>query len=79
MGAKCEQQDSASDEPVVLVFRHLEREWQLPFRTSPPRMWAPSANSKVRLVEPSGVQALKNPNPLKDVEGQVVLVVIELS
>jgi len=30
-------------------------------------------------VEPSGVQALKNPNPLKDVEGLVVLVVAELS
>jgi len=25
------------------------------------------------LVEPSGVQALKNPNPLKDVEASVVL------
>jgi len=31
------------------------------------------------IVEPSGVQALKNPNPLKDVEGLVVLVVAELS
>jgi len=30
-------------------------------------------------VEPSGVQALKNPNPLKDVEGLVVLAVAELS
>jgi len=30
-------------------------------------------------VEPSGVQALKNPNPLKDVEGLVVLAVVELS
>jgi len=29
-------------------------------------------------VEPSDVQALKNPNPLKDVEGLVVLVVAEL-
>jgi len=27
----------------------------------------------VRDVEPSGVQALKNPNPLKDVEAFVVL------
>jgi len=31
--AKREQQGLASDEPVVLVFRHLEREWQLPLRT----------------------------------------------
>jgi len=31
------------------------------------------------VVEPSGVQALKNSNPLKDVEGLVVLVVAELS
>ena len=30
-------------------------------------------------VEPSGIQALKNPNPLKDVEGLDVLVVAELS
>ena len=30
-------------------------------------------------VEPSGVQALKNPNPLKDVEGLAVLAVAELS
>jgi len=30
-------------------------------------------------VEPSGVQALKNPNPLEDVEGLVVLAVAELS
>jgi len=30
-------------------------------------------------VEPSGVQALKNPNPLKVVEGLVVLAVAELS
>jgi len=29
-------------------------------------------------VEPSGVQALKNPNPLKDVEDLVVLVVAVL-
>jgi len=29
-------------------------------------------------VEPSGVQALKNPNPLKDVEAFVVLVVAVL-
>jgi len=31
------------------------------------------------IVEPSGVQALKNPNPLKDVEGLAVLAVVELS
>jgi len=30
-------------------------------------------------VEPSGVQALKNPNPLKDVEGLAVFAVAELS
>jgi len=30
-------------------------------------------------VEPSGVQALKNPNPLKDVEALAVLVVDVLS
>jgi len=29
-------------------------------------------------VEPSGVQALKNPNPLKDVEASTVLVVAVL-
>jgi len=28
---------------------------------------------RVQGVEPSGVQALKNPNPLKDVEALVVL------
>ena len=33
----------------------------------------------VDTVEPSGVQALKNPNPLKDVEGLAVLAVAELS
>jgi len=32
-----------------------------------------------RSVEPSGVQALKNPSPLKDVEGLAVLAVAELS
>jgi len=32
----------------------------------------------VLCVEPSGVQALKNPNPLKDVEALVVLVVAVL-
>jgi len=32
----------------------------------------------VSSVEPSGVQALKNPNPLKDVEALVVLVVAVL-
>jgi len=30
------------------------------------------------LVEPSGVQALKNPNPLKDVEALAVLAVAML-
>jgi len=30
------------------------------------------------LVEPSGVQALKNPNPLKDVEASIVLDVVVL-
>jgi len=30
-------------------------------------------------IEPSGVQALKNPNPLKDVEGLAELAVAELS
>jgi len=34
--------------------------------------------SKLQGVEPSGVQALKNPNPLKDVEALVVLVVAVL-
>jgi len=29
-------------------------------------------------VEPSGVQALKNPNPLKDVEASAVLDVVVL-
>jgi len=33
---------------------------------------------KMRVVEPSGVQALKNPNPLKDVEAFVVLGVVVL-
>jgi len=32
-----------------------------------------------RCVEPSGVQALKNPNPLKDVEALTVLAVAVLS
>jgi len=32
----------------------------------------------VKIVEPSGVQALKNPNPLKDVEASVVLDVVVL-
>jgi len=32
----------------------------------------------VHTVEPSGVQALKNPNPLKDVEALAVLVVVVL-
>jgi len=35
VAAKCEQQGSTSDEPVILVFRHLEREWQLPLRSLP--------------------------------------------
>ena len=34
--------------------------------------------SFVFTFEPSGVQALKNPNPLKDVEGLAVLAVAEL-
>jgi len=34
---------------------------------------------EVETVELSGVQALKNPNPLKDVEGLVVLAVAEQS
>ena len=29
VGAKCEEQGSTDDELVALVFRHLEREWQL--------------------------------------------------
>jgi len=33
---------------------------------------------KASSVEPSGVQALKNPNPLKDVEALVVLAVAVL-
>ena len=33
----------------------------------------------VVFFEPSGVQTLKNPNPLKDVEGLAVLAVAELS
>jgi len=42
--------------------------------------WAkPHLQLLVLLVEPSGVQALKNPNPLKDVEGLAVLAVAELS
>jgi len=53
VGAKYEQQGSTSDEPVVLVFRHLEREWQLPLRTPPPRAWTPSTNNKVRPVNSS--------------------------
>jgi len=32
----------------------------------------------INTVEPSGVQALKNPNPLKDVEALVVLAVAVL-
>jgi len=32
----------------------------------------------VKCVEPSGVQALKNPNPLKDVEALTLLVVVVL-
>jgi len=33
---------------------------------------------RASIVEPSGVQALKNPNPLKDVEASVVLDVVVL-
>jgi len=36
------------------------------------------AYSEVDTVEPSGVQALKNPNPLKDVESFAVVVVAVL-
>jgi len=43
-----------------------------------PRQWYERL-SNFLFVEPSGVQALKNPNPLKDVEGLVVLVIAELS
>ena len=32
-----------------------------------------SSPSGVSIVEPSGVQVLKNPNPLKDVEASAVL------
>jgi len=35
--------------------------------------------NRVPSVEPSGVQTLKNSNPLKDVEGLAVLAVAELS
>jgi len=42
-------------------------------------MGFPNKMFKDIYVEPSGVQALKNPNPLKDVEGLVVLAVAELS
>jgi len=31
------------------------------------------SDQEVLVVEPSGVQALKNPNPLKDVEASAVL------
>jgi len=34
---------------------------------------------ELTVVEPSGVQALKNPNPLKDDERLAMLVVAELS
>jgi len=34
--------------------------------------------NKMTHVEPSGVQALKNPNPLKDVEALAVLGVVVL-
>jgi len=33
---------------------------------------------RVQTVEPSGVQALKNPNPLKDVEAFAVLDIVVL-
>jgi len=35
-------------------------------------------NLDAKIVEPSGVQALKNPNPLKDVEALAMLVVVVL-
>ena len=41
--------------------------------------WTQQVKHEHGIVEPSGVQALKNPNPLKDVEGLDVLVVAELS
>jgi len=37
-----------------------------------------STNLVLDSVEPSGVQALKNPNPLKDVEALAELVVVVL-
>ena len=37
-----------------------------------------SLNLSFSCVEPSGVQALKNPNPLKDVEALAVLAVVVL-
>ena len=37
-------------------------------------MKSPTSVKEVKHVEPSGVQALKNPNPLKDVEALAVLV-----
>jgi len=36
------------------------------------------AKQHPKSVEPSGVQALKNPNPLKDVEALAVLAVVVL-
>ena len=38
----------------------------------------PHCSRNLSCVEPNGVQALKNPNPLKDVEALVVLVVAVL-
>jgi len=43
------------------------------------RGWDKVKYSNTLIVEPSVVQALKNPNPLKDVEDLVVLAVAELS
>jgi len=38
----------------------------------------PEARKYVKFVEPSGVQVLKNPNLLKDVEASAVLDVVVL-
>ena len=60
---------------VFLGFTRSQKEY---------KCFSPSLNryfisADVGDVEPSGVQALKNPNPLKDVEGLVVLAIVELS
>jgi len=41
-------------------------------------IYSGSKTLKFETVEPSGVQALKNPNPLKDVEAFAVFVVAVL-